>query len=89
MLCNSTETQTKPTINREKKQHLTPGFNQVTPSITDFQETHECAHTHVRAHNTHQKKNIKNGNKYHKDQQNQTVMKLYSLISSRNEFLLS
>lgn len=56
MLCNSTETQTKPTINRGKKnQHLTPGFNQVTPSITDFQETHECAHTHVRAHNTHQK----------------------------------
>lgn len=53
MLCNSTETQTKPTINREKNQHLTPGFNQATPSIIDFQEMHECAHTHARAHNTH------------------------------------
>lgn len=56
MLCNTTETQTKPTIIEKKNQHLTPGFNQVTPSITDFEETHECAHTHARAHNTHQKK---------------------------------
>lgn len=45
ILCNSTEKQTKPTmkcfwIEKKTKQNLTPGFNQATPSIIDFQETH-------------------------------------------------
>lgn len=46
-----------------------------------------CVSTH--AYTQHTPKKIKKGNKYHRDQQNQTVRKLYSLVSSRKEFLLS